>query len=126
MEIEFSNKVEYDEQQRILIECKNFLRNPSIFEELSPEEVESLFKYMSSTKKYQDVCFIIESFLKEEYYKGDLYCRKESMTLLDDEEYFVQIFGEKVLSSKNKDDMDEILNIYFELYETEKTMKITI
>ena len=125
MEIEFSNKVEYDEQQRILIECENFLRN-SIFEELSPEEVESLFKYMSSTKKYQDVCFIIESFLKEEYYKGDLYCRKESMTLLDDEEYFVQIFGEKVLSSKNKDDMDEILNIYFELYETEKTMKITI
>ena len=126
MEIEFSNKVEYDEQQRILIECENFLKNPSIFEELSPEEVESLFKYMSSTKKYQDVCFIIESFLKEEYYKGDLYCRKESMTLLDDEEYFVQIFGEKVLSSKNKDDMDEILNIYFELYETEKTMKITI
>lgn len=125
MEIEFSNKVEYDEQQRILIECENFLRN-SIFEELSPEELESLFKYMSSTKKYQDVCFIIESFLKEEYYKGDLYCRKESMTLLDDEEYFVQIFGEKVLSSKNKDDMDEILNIYFELYETEKTMKITI
>ena len=126
MEIEFSDKIEYEEQQRILIECENFLRAPSIFEDLSSEEIESLFKYMSSTKKYQDVCFIIESFLKEEYYKGDLYCRKESMTLLDDEDYFVQIFGEKVLSSKNKDDMDEILNIYFELYETEKTMKIII